>query len=410
MFYGWVVVATCFLINTIAFGSAYSFGVFLNPLRETFSASSAAVSGAYSLELFLYTGLAVVWGLSVDRYGSRVTTMVGGALLFTGLLLTSRVSALWQLYVTYGLIGMGVSTSYSPLMATVSRWFDRQRGLAIGISSTGLGLGPVIMAPVASYLIAIDSWRFAYFVMAFAAALTIPAALLLKKSPHDTASLPHTGMPDSRVPPTTVKRDGASPETVDLPLKQAFRTRPFWLISLMFLLVGMALQIVIAHIVAYSQLKGISAMTAAAVLSTITGASIAGRIIWGSVSDRIGRKKTLAICVLTEGTMIIWLMGATSAWMLFLFAVIFGFGYGGHATQFPALTGEIFGLRHMGANLGGVVFFWGLGGAFGAAIAGHIFDVTGSYISAFILGAAGMLAAGAITSLVKRPGKTPAAG
>ncbi len=121
MFYGLVVFATCFLINTIAFGSAYSFGVFLNPLRETFSASSAAVSGAYSLELFLYTGLAVVWGLGVDRYGSRVTTMVGGALLFTGLLLTSRVSALWQLYGTYWLIVMGVSTRCSPLMAMIGR-------------------------------------------------------------------------------------------------------------------------------------------------------------------------------------------------------------------------------------------------------------------------------------------------
>lgn len=398
MYYGWIVVAACFLVTMVTFGAGYSFGVFLNPLRETFATTSAAISGAYSLQIFLYTAMAMLAGWSMDRWGARLTTMAGGILIFSGLLLTGRTTTVWQLYGTYALIGAGMSTSYAPLMATVSKWFDRRRGLVIGIASAGLGVGPLIMAPVASYIISIADWRFAYLLMSLTAALIIPAALFMKQKPNDTVTSP----PALKA---TAPAKSTNTSESDYSVKEAARTRPFWFMCIMFFLVGLGLQMILAHIVAYSQLKGIPAITAAAVLSTVTGASIAGRIVWGLVSDRIGRKKTLAICVFSEGAIIIWLMGASSAWMLFLFAVVFGFGYGGHATQFPALIGDVFGLKHMGANLGAVVFFWGMGGALGSALAGYIFDVTGVYTSAFILGAAGMLTAGAVTFLVKRPVK-----
>jgi OFA family oxalate/formate antiporter-like MFS transporter len=160
---------------------------------------------------------------------------------------------------------------------------------------------------------------------------------------------------------------------------------------------------VLVHIVFYSQIQGTSPLIAATVLSFITGSSIAGRIIMGIVSDRIGRKTTLIICVFLEGTMIMWLIWASNSWMLFVFAAFFGFGYGGHGTQFPALTGEIFGLAHMGAILGAVVFFWGMGSALGATMAGYIFDITGSYRGAFMAGAAAMLMAGATTIFLSKP-------
>ncbi len=101
--------------------------------------------------------------------------------------------------------------------------------------------------------------------------------------------------------------------------------------------------------------------------------------------------------------MILWLISASSPWMLFLFAAIYGFGYGGHAPQLPALAGETLGLRHMGAIVGAASFFWGVGGAFGAVLAGHILDITGSYGSAFIVGAVAMLLVAAMGCFLKTP-------
>jgi MFS family permease len=404
-YYGWVVLAACFFVTAVTFGSAFSFGVFLTPFRESFGWTSAAVSIAYSVSLFLYTGLSALAGWSVDRYGPRVTSTLGGLFLGAGLLLTSQVSALWQLYATYGLIGIGMSAAYAPLMTTASRWFTRRRGLALGIVSAGIGTGPLIMAPFASYFVSEYGWRFAFYVMGGAAVLIIPAALLLRRSPPGVAGLPNgevrsTGIAQSR----TNVSDGLS-ESSDFSLREALGTQSFLLLASMFLTVGIGLQIVMAHTVAYSEVRGMSPMMAAGVLSTLTGASIAGRIISGIVSDRFGGKKTFAACTLVEGSMLLWLMIASNAWMLLAFAVVFGIAYGGHTTQFPALTGDIFGVSRMGAILGAVVFFWGVGGALGAILAGHIFDSTGSYSLAFAIGAVAMFIAAAAGVSLKTPKK-----
>ncbi len=404
-YYGWIMVATSFFVTTIASASGYTFGVFLTPWRERVGWTSAAISGAYSVCIFFYSGLAVLAGWGVDRYGPKVTTMTGGLFLVSGLLLTTQVNALWQLYITFGLIGIGMSSAYSPLMTTASRWFIKRRGLALGIIGSGISAGPLIMAPVASYLILNYGWRFCFGVMGCAAGSLIVAALALRRSPEVTLKRPAEEIDNDSVQQPEPKIGHAISESGEFSLKEAINTKAFWMFGSVFLMVGTGLQMVLVHIVAYSQIQGMSPLIAATVLSTITGCSIAGRIIMGIVSDRIGRKRTLAISLFLEGTMIILVTGASGSWMLFVFAGFFGFGYGGHATQFPALTGEIFGLSHMGAILGAAVFFWGVGSAFGATMAGHIFDITGSYRIAFTMGAVSMLTAGATTCLLTRPVK-----
>ncbi len=121
LFYGWIIVAVCFLIATITFGAGFSFGVFLTPFRQTFGCSSAAASAAYSVAIFAYTGFGIIAGWGVDKYGPKIVAMLGGLLLGLGLLLTSQVNTIWQLYMTYGLIGIGMSPAWAPLHTTVSR-------------------------------------------------------------------------------------------------------------------------------------------------------------------------------------------------------------------------------------------------------------------------------------------------
>ncbi|MFH1002519.1 MAG: MFS transporter [Chloroflexota bacterium] len=392
VYYGWIIVAASFLIIVITFGSAFSFGVFLTPFRDSFGWTSGATSGVYSLCLFLYTGLAPLSGWSVDQHGPRIISVLGGVLLVAGLLLTSQITALWQLYVTYGLIGMGMSTAYAPLMTTVSRWFPRRRGMAVGIISSGMGTGPLLVAPLASYLISAHGWRTTYLVLGSAAGLIVLAALLLKRNP----------------PPETIPApvNGQMPaDSIDLSLRQALRTRAFYLLAGTFFLVGVGLQVIVTHVVAYSQGHGMAPVLAAGVLSTITGVSIVGRIITGLASDRIGHQKTMAFCLLVEGLSILWLLGATSPWGLFGAAAILGFGYGGHATQFPALTGEMLGLKHMGAILGAAVLLWGIGGAIGSFMGGYIVDLTGSYTSAFLLGTVTFVLAAGTSLFLKGPSR-----
>jgi MFS family permease len=401
--YGWIIVAASFFVTTITSASGYTFGVFLPPWRETFGWSAAAVSGAYSVCILFYTGLGVVAGWGVDKYGPKGTTITGGLFLVSGLLLTSQVNALWQLYVTYGLIGIGMSSTYSPLMTTASRWFTKRKGLALGAIGSGISAGPLIMAPVATYIILNHGWRFCFQVMGCTAGLTIVAALMLKRGP-EARSMFRTGEGDIRsVSDPQPKIGSPTSESTEFSLREAASTKAYWMLGGAFMMVGTGLQMVLVHIVSYSQIQGASPLIAATVLSFITGSSIAGRIIMGMVSDRIGRKTTLIICVFLEGSMLMWLIWASSSWMLFVFAAFFGFGYGGHGTQFPALTGEIFGLTHMGAILGAVVFFWGMGSALGSTMAGYIFDMTGSYRGAFMTGAAAMLMAGTTTIFLSKP-------
>ena len=123
----------------------------------------------------------------------------------------------------------------------------------------------------------------------------------------------------------------------------------------------------------------------------------------GIASDWIGRKKALVICLGAEGIMIFWLIQASSLWMLLLFAVIFGFFYGGHVPQLPALVGETLGLTHMGIILGATSVFWGIGGLIGPVLAGHLVDITGNYSSAFYLGGIAMLLGSISAPWIRKP-------
>ena len=391
--YRWITLAACFLVVTIAYGAGLSFGVFLNPFRESFETTSAAVSGAYSTTLWVFAIFGVIAGRAVDRYGPRITIMAGAFILGSGFLLTGFIDSLWQLYLTSALIGIGLSSGYVPTMTTISRAFIKRRGFALGLNSAGIGLGPLIMAPLATHLITIGGWRLAYLVTACIAGVIIPVALFLKRYPETN---------EKRIEGRATDRIGPGPPLSDrMEMKWVFKTRVFWLFCLLFLSIGVSVQTVIAHIVAYSQSQGESPMIAAAVLSSVTGASMVGRIGMGSASDWIGRRRALILCTFFEGLMLLWLMATSSTWSVFVFGVFFGVFYGGHAPQLPALIGETLGFENMGVILGVINLFWGVGSAIGPFVTGYMFDVTGSYRGGFMIATAFIFSASAIGFFLK---------
>ena len=153
LFYGWVIIAAFFVIGTLAWGVSSSFGVFLKSIAGEFGLTRAATSGVRSINAVFGSGMSITGGWALDRYGPRIIVLLIGLSVGLGLLLTSQTNAAWQLFITYSLFVSVIGATYITVMGTVSRWFDKKRGLALGIASSGSGLGTVVMAPFATYLI-----------------------------------------------------------------------------------------------------------------------------------------------------------------------------------------------------------------------------------------------------------------
>ena len=193
-FYGWIIVIAAFLVTFISFSIRYSFGIFSVSLLEEFEKSGWTETLIFGAPLFstIVGGLSnIVMGRLSDRYGPKITFGVNGFLMGLGLVLCSQIAALWQLYVFSGLlIGVGLGVSFAPTMATTSRWFIKRRGLALGIVTSGIGIGTLVMSPVITYFISVYGWRSAYLVVGFVAwIILISAAFMLKSGPVENNAL-----------------------------------------------------------------------------------------------------------------------------------------------------------------------------------------------------------------------------
>jgi len=288
-------------------------------------------------------------------------------------------------------------------MSAVSRWFDRKRGLALGFSSLGIGLGMMVMAPFATYLITHFSWHTAYLVIGLLAWLmVVPLSRLLKRDPGEIGALPDgVKMGDIEQPVKT--------ETSPLaqhPVLAIVQNRNFWIFASIWFLFAGCLFLIFTHLVPHITDIGFSPLEAATVLSLIGVASLLGRLLMGIASDRIGRKLTPIISTLVQAVAIAWLVWAQSLSSLYLFAVIYGFFYSGFGTCGAALISDTFGTKNIGTVLGLLEVGFGIGAALGAAMGGYVFDVSGSYKVAFMRGVLAMLVATLLFAVVRRRAAT----
>ncbi|MER3420500.1 MAG: MFS transporter, partial [Chloroflexota bacterium] len=194
-FYGWAVVAGTFTVLFIGFGTAYSFAAFFQALRDEFQGSRADISLVFGITGFLYFSLGAVSGPLADRFGPRRVVAAGVLLIAAGVLIASRAQALWQVYLTYSLgVGLGVGFAYVPAISAVQRWFVRRRGVASGMAVAGIGVGNLVMPPVAAALIDRTDWRTAYVLLGLVAlGLGLAAAALIEHSPQRRGLLPDGG-------------------------------------------------------------------------------------------------------------------------------------------------------------------------------------------------------------------------
>jgi len=209
IFYGWFVVSAAFAVTFVGFGCAYTFSAFVEPLQRDFGASRGSVSLVFSLAGFLYFGLGIVSGPLADRFGSRRLAVAGMILTGLGLAAASAARSLPEVYAAYGLgVGLGVGCAYVPAIGAVQRWFVRRRGFASGLAVSGIGVGTLVMPPLASLFIETLGWRGAYLALgALAAAVGGGLALLIENDPRDRGLGPDGDPPRSG---TQQARQGAS--------------------------------------------------------------------------------------------------------------------------------------------------------------------------------------------------------
>ncbi len=378
---GWIIVAACALLLGISFGICYSFGIFLPSLQAEFSWNRASTSSIFSVYL-LFVGIFSIWGgRFCDRFGPRIVVLGMGIISGLSLVLTSQVTSAWQLYLTYSILfSLGTGAMYIVAMSTASRWITTHRTGALGVIGAGGSLGTVVIAPFSAWLISSFQWRNAYLIMGIVAWVTIiPLSLFLKNEPSGNAPLP------PGTPPLT-KPVRMHPEDTGLSLGAVMKTRHFWVLSFSWFSYSLCLYMVMGHLVPAMEDVGVASFRAATTLSLMTVSSIPSRLIAGFVADRVEKKKVIIGFALLIVIALFWLARANQVWHYYIFAIVFGVAYGGIDPPLVAQVGDFFGLSKVGQIMGILMISWGIGSALGPYIAGLVFDLTGSYQPAFLLG------------------------
>lgn len=374
-------IVSCFSIQAIGIGIYIAFGVFFNPLMETFGWSRALISGASSVAFFISGLFAIYVGRLNDTAGPRKIMTITAIFFSLGLILMSQMKTVWQLYLIFGLVfGIGLSSIDVVALSTIARWFPQNRGKITGIVKVGTGAGQFFFPFLASILIAAFGWRNAYWMLG-CVALTVLLwiARYLKKEPNETPQMEyHHDKPVSNV-------NKAGQPGMDLDFSQACRTHQLWLLFFANLTIVSCLMSTLVHIVPFGRDIGVSAHKAAGVLSAIGGISMIGRFSTGMIIDKIGSKRSMIMAVMILMAAFSWLQWADTLWELYGFAIIYGLAHGGIFTVISPIVAELFGTKAHGSLFGLVVFSGTSGGALGPFIAGYLFDSTGSYNLPFAL-------------------------
>ena len=418
-FYGWFIVAILFFISIIDGGFTYIFSAFLKPLSQEFGWTRAETAGAFSCYL-LATGLVLpFWGWLADHKGVRLVFLLSALIDGIALFLLSYVGSLAAFYALYLFLGIGLGgIGPTTVGKIISQWFVAKRGRAMGIALIGAGAGGLVLVPLTGFLIEAFNWRMAYWgLAALALGGMLPLVWFFLTDQPEERGLTPLGQGNLAVDASDVTGEhDAEPE--GWMLKEALHTPTFWLLGVAFCLGLMAALATAAHQVAFLQDTGLTLESASTVAGITLGVSMGGRFMVGWASERTRHLHPILACCLVMQAVGIGSLSCLSYlgfWVVVVFALFFGLGYGGLVVLWPLVVGHDFGLRAFGAIAGSLgTVSASLGGAVGPVVVGAIYDHTRSYFWAFvactivlILGAGAALMAPELSAVPSRltPGR-----
>jgi MFS family permease len=400
IFYGWVIVFTSGIGLLLGYAPVfvYSFSIFIKSLAQDFHSSRTSISFAFTLANIMLSVCAPLVGRLVDRFGAH-KVVVPSTVIFGLVLISFKYSStsLWHLYAFFIVIGLiGTGTAPVPYGIVVSRWFDKRRGLALGLMMLGLSTGAILLPPIAQRLIILYGWRNAYAIIGCAVlAVSVPVvAIFLKDSP-EKMDLQPDGVPDLNAG----SKDPTNKQGVSW--SDARREPAFWLLATAFFLVGASVHACVIHLVPMLTDHGISVERAAFASSLLGVALLIGRVFSGYLLDRFFGPY-VAVCLFSGvavGISLLWTGAGGSLPLLAVFLV--GLGMGAEADIIAYLTSRYFGLRSFGEIYGYLFATFTLAGALGPVLMGVGFDRLGSYRAPLLFFLAATLVA---TALLTRLG------
>jgi MFS family permease len=389
--FGWVIVGVSFITLALVFGIWYTFSVFFVALLKEFGWSRSVGAGAFSFFIIVSSLISPFTGSMVYSIGPKKVIALGSLILGVGLALCSVIQTWWQFYLFFSVItAVGLGTAgWVPNITIVQSWFKEKRGLAMGIISSGIGIGILVCVPFIQYLIIQVGWRMAYRIMAiFIPVIVISMAIAFLKRPPQTISHP---LPEGMVAHTVIK----DPSIVDekwtsqsWTVRQAVKTKQFWLLGLSFFSGNLITQAIFTHQVAFFVDHHLEALFASYIVGIVGIVSVGSKILWGVLSDRIGREITYTIGITFSILGMIFLIlfdFFPSSVLTYFYSVSFGMGYAVTAALPPLIAADFFEGRTYGSIFGTLMIFVGVGGAFGAWFAGLVYDLVGSYVPVFIM-------------------------
>jgi MFS family permease len=374
--YRWVVVALGGLMGCVALGAMFSLAVFLAPMSEDSGWSRAGISLAMTINFVVMAFGSFGWGAASDRWGARGVTLCGAVLLGGALVLASRAESLTGFQLVFG-IGVGVAASafFAPMIATVTGWFATRRNLAVSLVSAGMGMAPLTVSPLASWLITHYGWRSAMFYIGVMAwVVVIPAALFVRRPPSEATT---SGV--SSAPATS----GPSQQEIG----KALTSPQFLVLGFTFMLCCMAHSGPIFHVVSYAMYCGIGAMAAVSVYSVEGLAGLGGRVLIGLLADRFGAIRLLIITLIVQAITIAAYLKVNELPEFYALAVIFGVAYGGGMPLYASIARDYFGQRIMGTVFGAATMLSSLGMAIGPVAGGWVYDTYANYAWLYIASA-----------------------
>jgi len=412
----WIVLAALTVCMMAASGLRSAFGVYIKPMEEEFGWTRGALSGVAAVSLLLLGAAGPLAGRLADRWGPRRVIVGSLALLGASTVGAAFAESLWQMYLTIGAMmalgagGLGLATG----SALAARWFETRRGLVIGIAGGGMSAGQLVLIPLATVLTLWFGWRTSFFVLGLALlAFVLPlGAWLIRNDPEDRGTRPY----GAAGAPLTAAQAAAAHAAGRVTLTEAATTPQFWLLVATFFVCGYTSNgMVLTHFMPHALEHNFTPLQASSALGVMGAMNIVGTIGSGWLCDRFGRRGPLATYYFLRGVSLVFLLHVQDVPSLYLWAAVFGLNYISTVPPTTTLTANIFGRFSVGELSGWIFFSHQVGAALGAALAGWIFEWTGSYDTAFATAAVmGLLAAG-LTLLIReepvrtRPTPAPAA-
>ena len=373
---GFLVVIAAISIQ-LTVGIAYIWSVFQTGIADSiFGGDNAAAGLTFSLMLAMLAIGSVIGGKLAARFSTRIVVFAGGLLLCAGFFLasfvTERIS--WLLWMTYGVLGgLGMGFTYSTTIACAQKWYPHKKGLISGVIVSAIGVGGVVFTPIVENLITAfggsgvgEVKTFMVLSVVFLAVCTVGSIAM--KNP-----------PEGYMMDKVASSSAVASEVKSYTTSEMLKTPQFYLATVTLLLACMGGLMMIGFAKPIAVAKGLTQTATIGVLA-ISMTNSLGRLIWGLVSDKLGRINTILVLLVGTAALSLFVNAVSGYWVFALIALI-GFFYGGIIGTFPSLTADLFGPKYMAANYGFVLLGFGAGAIISSQIAGHYRNVAANDIS-----------------------------